>query len=318
MLYEHLPFWISVVVAFILIVTKIDSLNSRRIKEKAATEESLMEALNELAREKADHGMKDGRYFLLKQQMKEAQRESQRIHKLLESELLDEHNMRMAALRRVKASEDENNWLGNTHAEILQKATDEFACELQAIEVDNNRLKSEKVDLEERLARTVIELKEENEKTERMHKRPGAEGRSETTRIIQDLQASLAIAGREAQDWRMEAYNVIVRKSLPSHLGLSLFNIDARHFPMPMPMSPANHPASLLLSSAVESSGHSTPVSTLAPSPPPRPTVVGPNDHSSPSSSLSTPNPKAALNPLARDFRGTSDTKYDQLDGSEK
>lgn len=59
---------------------------------------------------------------------------------------------------------------------------------------------------------------------------PGAE--KKTARIIRDLQASLAIAGREAQDWRTEAYIAIVRRMPPSPRGISLFSMDSRNRPL--------------------------------------------------------------------------------------
>lgn len=48
--------------------------------------------------------------------------------------------------------------------------------------------------------------------------------------IIKDLQASLAAIGREAHEWRTEAYIAIVRKMPPSQRGLSLFGMDPRNF----------------------------------------------------------------------------------------
>lgn len=334
MLYEQLPFWIGVVVAFIVIITKIELLTSRLIKEKAAAQANLVEAFNELDKERANLVKKGDTYFLQRLGMKKAEREFRKIlleekdflqlqHQQLESDILSEHNAEIAALEakydfiarkseaRIKALGDENSRLGkerdtqvanlNTeHAETLQKAAFASAGELRAIAEDNDRLKKEIDDLNEALARTAMALGKE--KKDSMQKGPGAE--EKTARIIQDLQDSIATAEREAQDWRTEAYNVIVRGMLPSQRGLSLFNNDVCNFSMPPPLS--NPPSSLHSASAVDSNGNSNTNSSLAPRPPPG-LAVGPNGHSKPPSSLFAPS-QASLNPLAPEFWISSDS----------
>lgn len=57
--------------------------------------------------------------------------------------------------------------------------------------------------------------------------------------MIGDLQASLAAAGREAHEWRTEAYIAIVRKMPPSQRGLLLFGMDPRNFMPRVPMMQA-------------------------------------------------------------------------------
>lgn len=61
--------------------------------------------------------------------------------------------------------------------------------------------------------------------------------------IIQDLQASLAAAGREAHEWRTEAYIAIVRKMPPSQRGLLLFGMDPRNLMPRAPMMQAYNPS---------------------------------------------------------------------------
>lgn len=61
--------------------------------------------------------------------------------------------------------------------------------------------------------------------------------------IIKNLQASLAAAGREAHDWRTEAYIAIVRKMPPSQRGLSLFRMDPRNFMPRVPIMRAYNPS---------------------------------------------------------------------------
>ena len=59
------------------------------------------------------------------------------------------------------------------------------------------------------------------------------------SQLIKDLQASLAAAGREAHEWRTEAYIAIVRKKPPSQRGLSLFGMDPRNFMPRVPVMQA-------------------------------------------------------------------------------
>lgn len=61
--------------------------------------------------------------------------------------------------------------------------------------------------------------------------------------IIQDLQASLAAAGREAHEWRTEAYIAIVRKMPPSQRGLLLFGMDPRNLMPRAPMMQTYNPS---------------------------------------------------------------------------
>ena len=61
--------------------------------------------------------------------------------------------------------------------------------------------------------------------------------------IIKDLQASLAAAGREAHEWRTEAYIAIVRKMPPSERGLSLFGMDPRTFMPRVPVMQEYNPS---------------------------------------------------------------------------
>lgn len=66
--------------------------------------------------------------------------------------------------------------------------------------------------------------------------------------IIKDLQASLAAAGREAHEWRTEAYIAIVRKMPPSQRGLLLFRMDSRNFMSRVPMMQAYNTSDNLIS----------------------------------------------------------------------
>lgn len=68
--------------------------------------------------------------------------------------------------------------------------------------------------------------------------------------MIKDLQASLAAAGREAHEWRTEAYIAIVRKMPPSQRGLLLFGMDPRNFMTRVPMMQAYNPSDNLISPA--------------------------------------------------------------------
>lgn len=90
--------------------------------------------------------------------------------------------------------------------------------------------------------------------------------------IIQDLQASLAAAGREALEWRTEAYIAIVRKMPPSQRGLLLFGMDPRNLMPRVPMMQAYNPSARV-------PGFST---NVAPYPCPNPAQVlgpGPNGY---------------------------------------
>lgn len=68
--------------------------------------------------------------------------------------------------------------------------------------------------------------------------------------MIKDLQASLAAAGREAHEWRTEAYIAIVRKMPPSQRGLLLFGMDPRNFMPKAPIMQAYNPSDNLVSPA--------------------------------------------------------------------
>lgn len=96
--------------------------------------------------------------------------------------------------------------------------------------------------------------------------------------IIKDLQASLAAAGREAHEWRTEAYIAIVRKMPPSQRGLLLFGMDPRNFMPRVPMMQAYNSSDNLIGPA-----RSTSFSTnIPPYPGPIPAQVfgpGPNGY---------------------------------------
>lgn len=207
--------------------------------------------------------------------MKEAKREFQKSlakeksrlqlqHQQLRSELLDEHNALKAKYEgvaedtraRIKALEKENTRLGDEkdaqiatikveHGDIVQKITATFAEELNSVEDQNRLLKKEKRAVAEYLASMTTAL--DKEKAENKVKARGAD--KNTARIIGDLQASLATAGREAQEWRTEAYIAIIRKMSPTQRGLSLYNMDSRNFPgshqmsAPLLVSPPSLPA---------------------------------------------------------------------------
>ena len=68
--------------------------------------------------------------------------------------------------------------------------------------------------------------------------------------IIKDLQASLAAIGREAHEWRTEAYIAIVRKMPPSQRGLSLFGMDPRNFMPRVPTIQSYNPSDNFLGPA--------------------------------------------------------------------
>lgn len=330
-LYEKLLFWMAAMVVFTLTIAMREILASRSIREKAETQANLLEAINKLVEERANLIEKNERYSLMKLQMKEAKKEFQKIlveekkylrlhHQQFEWEMLGEQATNIAALRakydgvareteaRIQALGEENSRLGNEkdaqitiinakHAGALQKATGE----LKVLEEDNKRLKKENDDLTEALARTAKAV--DTEKIEYKQKGPGVD--KETARIIRDLQASLAAAGREAQEWRTEAYTAIVRRMPPSQRGLSLFSMDVRNFPMTAPLPDPS--ASLPLASAVGPSGHSNVVSGFAPSLPPG-LAVGPNGQTNPVFSPSAPL-QASLNPAASEFWVKNDMK---------
>ena len=337
-------------------LTERDELTSNTCKEKALIEASLAEALNRVAEEGTNIRKKDEKYRVLESEMMEAKRDFQNSlakeknrlqleQQQLESELLDKHNAKMTALKakydgivedtgaRVKALEEKNIWLGderdaqiaalNTkHGDIVQKVTSTFAEELTTVEDQNRRLKKEKEAVAKDLASMTKAL--DKEKAENKDKSPGAD--NETARIIRDLQASLATAGREAQEWRTEAYIAIVRRMPPSQRGLSLFNMDSRNFPGSHHMSV--QPPNFLSSLPAGPGGHTNNIpSSRPPNPPaslPSRSPVGPGGHSNIVSSLPTPshsaNPSsgqsnanssfpsspqvfAGLNPAASEFR---------------
>ena len=309
---------------FIFTIAMREILASRSIREKAETQINLLEAINDFAEERANLIEKNERYSLMKLQMKEAKKEFPKIlveekkylrlhHQQFEPEMLGEQATNIAALRakydgvareteaRIQALGEENSRLGNEkdaqitiintkHAGALQKATGE----LKVLEEDNKRLKKENDDLTEALARTAKTV--DTEKIEYKQKGPGVD--KETARIIRDLQASLAAAGREAQEWRTEAYTAIVRRMPPSQRGLSLFSMDVRNFPMTAPLRDPS--ASLPLASAVGPSDHSNVISGFAPRLPPG-LAVGPKGQTNPVFSPSAP-PQASLNPAASEF----------------
>lgn len=87
--------------------------------------------------------------------------------------------------------------------------------------------------------------------------------------IIQDLQASLAAAGREAHEWRTEAYIAIVRKMPPSQRGLLLFGMDPRNLMLRVPMMQAYNPSARATSFSTNVAPYpsSTPAQVLGPGP---------------------------------------------------
>jgi len=175
----------------------------------------------------------------------------------------------------------------------------------------------------EELASTTTALEKEKAKNE--GKPPGAD--KETARLIGDLQASLATAGREAQEWRTEAYIAIVRRMPPTRRGLSLYNMDSRNFPgsdqmsAPLLESPSSfHAGPSGHFNAVSSFPLPNPPSSLPPSFP-----FGPSGHSNIVSSVPAgassgqsntdsglrPHPQAfaGLNPAASEFRAANDAE---------
>lgn len=334
-----------------------DELASQTYKEKAAIEASLVEALERVAEERANIRRRDEKYSVLESEMKEAKRDFQKSlaeeknrlqleHQQLESEMLDKHNAKMASIKgkydgvvedtkaRVKALEEENTRLGDErdvqivainaeHGDFVQKVTAIFAGELTAVEDQNRRLMREKKAAVEELASTTTALEKEKAKNEA---KPPREDKK-TARIIGDLQASLATAGREAQEWRTEAYIAIVRRMPPTRRGLSLYNMDSRNFPgsdqmsaPPLESSPSFH---------TSPSGHLTAVSSFTlPNPPsslPPCFPFGPSGHLNIVSSVPAgassghsntdsglpPHPQAfaGLNPAASEFRAANDAE---------
>lgn len=87
--------------------------------------------------------------------------------------------------------------------------------------------------------------------------------------IIQDLQASLAAAGREALEWRTEAYIAIVRKMPPSQRGLLLFGMDPRNLMLRVPMMQAYNPSARATSCSTNFAPYPcpTPAQVLGPGP---------------------------------------------------
>lgn len=88
--------------------------------------------------------------------------------------------------------------------------------------------------------------------------------------MVKDLQASLAIAGREAHEWRTEAYIAIVRKMPPSQRGLSLFGMDPRNFMPRVAMMQTHNPSDNL----VRPAGAPSPATNTPPYPCPTPAQV--------------------------------------------
>lgn len=338
-------------------LAKRDELASETYKEKAAIEASLAEALDKVIEERENIRKRDEKYSVLESEMKEAERDFQNSlarennklqlkHQQFESEMLDKHSAKMTLLKakydgavadtkaRVKALEEENTRLSHerdaqiaalnaVHGDIVQKVTTTFAEELTAMEDQNRRLKKEKEAVAEELASTATPL--EKEKAKNVAKPPVA-GKN-TARIIGDLQASLATAGREAQEWRTEAYIAIVRKMPPTRRGLSLFNMDSRNFPgsdqLSAPpldsttslaagpsghfnavssLTPHNHPSSLPPIVPICSGGHSNLVSSL----PAGPSSGQSNTNCSP---LSHPQDLVGLNPAASEFRAAKNAE---------
>lgn len=337
MLSEQLLFWISAILAFSLIISKRDKLIAKLIKDKAATPARLIQASDRLAEEGENTRKNDEKCILLELQMKATKKRFQRIlaeeieklqleHQQLESEILSKHTAQMAAFKvehvsiaqetdaRIQTLEEENIWHKNDkdakmtalkidHAEILQQASATFADQLKAVQQVGIQLKKERDTLAKELARTAKAL--EKEKAE--HKQKGSGAEKETARIICDLQASLATAGREVQEWRTEAYIAIVRRMPPSPRGISLFSMDSRNFPLSDQMSapPSNLPAATPLSFPVGPCGYLNVVSNLHPSLP-LGDHVAPNDHAGPVSSFSnSPPAPAGLNPNASEFSAT-------------
>lgn len=340
MLYEQLLFWISAVLAFTLTISKRVKLTSKLIKEKAVIQARLVEAFDRLAEERANIRKNDEKYVHLELRMKAAEKRFQRIlaeeknklqlqHQQLESEMLGKQTAQMAALNaervaivqeteaRIQTIEEKNIRHGNdedakitalktVHAEMLQQATISFMDQLKAVEEVKMELEKERDALAKELARTTNAL--EKEKTEHKQKGPGAE--KKTAGIIRDLQASLATAGREAQEWRTEAYIAIVRRMPPSPRGVSLFSMDSRNFPLSNQMSapPHNLHAGISLSFPVGPSGYPNVAPNLPPSLPPS-LPLAPNNHANPVSSFPNSQPAAAgLNPDASEFSVTKDT----------
>lgn len=202
-----------------------------------------------------------------------------------------------------------------------------FAGELTAVENQNRRLKKEKKAVAEELASTATALEKEKAKNEA--NAPGAD--KKTARITGDLQASLATAGREAQEWQTEAYIAIVRRMPPTRRGLSLYNMDSRNFPGSDQMSapPLDSPSSL----PAGPSGHFNAVSGFPPPNPPSslpPSFpIGPSGHlnivsllpADPRSGQSItdsrplphPQPFPDLNPAATEFRDAKDTEATEM-----
>ena len=329
-------------------LTERDELTSNTCKEKALIEASLAEALNRVAEEGTNIRKKDEKYRVLESEMMEAKRDFQNSlakeknrlqleQQQLESELLDKHNAKMTTLKakydgiaedtgaRVKALEEENIWLGderdaqiaalNTeHGDIVQKVTSTFAEELTTVEDQNRRLKKEKEAVVKDLSSMTKALGKE--KAENKDKSPGID--KETAGIIGDLQASLAIAGREAQKWRTEAYIAIVRRMPPLQRGLSLFNMDSRNFPGSHQMSV--QPPNSLSSLPAIPGGHTNNIPSSRPPNPPAslpPSLPTPSHSANPSSGqsnadsslLSSPQPFAGLNPAVSEFRVSAHPK---------
>lgn len=339
MLYERLLFWISAVLVFTLTILKRDRLTSKLIKEKAVIEERLVEAFDKLAEEEANIRKNDEKCVHLELRMKAAEKRFQRIlaeekNKLrlqqqrLESEMLGKQTAQMAALNaervaimqetevRIRTLKEENIRHGNekdakmtvlttVHAEILQQATATFMDQLKAVEEVKMELEKERDALAKELARTTKAL--EKEKAEHKQKGPGAE--KKTAGIIRDLQASLATAGREAQEWRTEAYIAIVRRMPPSPRGVSLFSMDSRNFPLSNQMSapPLNIHAGTPLIFPFGPNGYPIGTPNLPPSLP-LGLPLAPNNHANPVSGFSnSQSAPAGLNPDASEF---SVTKY--------
>ena len=340
-MYEQLLFWISAVLAFTLTISNRNKLTSKLIKEKAVIEARLVEAFDRLAEEGANIRKNEEKYIQLELRMKAAEKRFQRIlaeekiklqlqHQQLESEMLSKQTSQLAALNaervaeriammqetevRIQTLEEEsilrqrddedakNTALKTVHAEILQQVTTRFMDQLKAVEEVKIEFEKERDALVKELARATNAL--EKEKAEHKQKGPpGAE--KKTAEIIRDLQASLAIAGREAQEWRTEAYIAVVRRMPPSPRGVSLFSMDSRNFPLSnqmsvVPNNSLNSHAGIPLGFPVGPSDYPN----LAPGLP----LPPPNNHANPFSSFSNSQPApAGLNPDASEFLVTKD-----------
>lgn len=279
----------------------------------------------------------------------------------LESGMLDKQTAQLAALNAERAAmtqeteihilqtleeeestirhgdDDENaekiTALKTVHAEILQQVTNTFMDQLKAVEEVKMELKKERDALAKELTRTKTALEEKRKAEQHKQQKgggpPGVDAaEKKTAGIICDLQASLATAWRETQDWRTEAYIAIVRRMPPSPRGVSLFGMDSRNFPLSNQMSvslpnllnnlrtgiplgfsvdsPSDYVTNVAPNNVAPNLAPSLPLSALPPTPN--------NNHANPLSSFpySQPAPAAGLDPDASEFslviKDTSET----------